>query len=102
MKKRLRFLKNIRALNFFRRVFNAGSAYNKKYIQILKWGFSSKEDTNFTYSLTPMNTLYLAHTISAVTGVNYKTVVKYFNEIEDDAYLKTFISDSIKRSAYNQ
>ena len=28
------------------------SYYNKKYIQILKWGVRSKETANYTYDLT--------------------------------------------------
>ena len=82
MKNKLAFLKNIWILNFFRRVVYASSYYNEKYYGIMKWGFKSKEDTNYTYDLTPGNVLYMAHAISIATGVDYKKVMEYYKEVE--------------------
>jgi predicted O-methyltransferase YrrM len=96
----LRFLKKIWFLNFLRRLYRASSFYNKRYWQILKWGFTSREDTNFTANLTPENIGYLASTISVVTGVDYSTILKYINEPETDTRLKTTIQESIKNSPF--
>lgn len=102
MKNILLPLKNIWLLNFLNRISYATTYYNKKYYQILKWGVSSKEDTNYTYSLTSKNILYLVHNISIITNVDYKKVLGYINEIEEDDYLKKFIIESTKKSPYKK
>ncbi|MES2140621.1 MAG: class I SAM-dependent methyltransferase [Bacteroidota bacterium] len=99
MKKALRFLKKIWILNFTRRIYYASKVYNKKYWQILKWGITSREDTNFTYNLTPVNLRYLANTISNVTGVDYSIILNYINEVETDTILKETILTAIKNSS---
>lgn len=98
MRKILRFLKGIWFLNFVRRIIAASKVYNKKYAQILKWGFQSREDTNYTYHLTDDNIKYLAQTISVVTKINYDDVIKYFDEVQSDEYLKETILNAIKNS----
>jgi hypothetical protein len=102
MKKVLRFLKKIWFLNFIRRIYNARKFYNKKYKQILKWGFTSREDTNYTYHLTPSNIQYLASTVSVVTGVDNSTILKYINEAENDNVLKETILTAIKNSPFER
>jgi predicted O-methyltransferase YrrM len=89
-----------RILNFSKRIFHATKYYNHKYYQIVRWGISSKEITNYTYALTSPNIIYLAHTIAVITNVDYKKVMEYFNEIEEDAFLKNFIIESTKKSKY--
>lgn len=96
----LRFLKKIWFLNFLRRLYRATSLYNKRYWQIIKWGFTSREDTNFTCHLTPENISYLASTISVVTRVDYSTILKYINEPETDTGLKETIQEAIKNSSF--
>lgn len=98
MKKILRFLKGIWILNFIRRLWTASKYFNKKYFQILKWGFSSREDTNYTYDLTSDNLTYLAQTIAVVTKKEYLTILKYINEAQSDEDLKRNIYNSIKNS----
>jgi predicted O-methyltransferase YrrM len=34
----------------------------------VNWLFTSREDTNYSYDLTPRNQMHLAHTLAAVTG----------------------------------
>ena len=58
-----------------KRVFYAMSYYNKKYVEILKWGIKSKENANYTYDLTAGNILYLAQTVAVVTGVDSKKLL---------------------------
>jgi hypothetical protein len=99
MKETLGFLKKIRIINFTRRIYNASKYYNKKYWQILKWGFKSREESNYTYALLPSNLRYLADTISVVTGVEHQTILNYIIEAETDSVLKETIKKAIKNSS---
>ncbi|MFN6946401.1 MAG: class I SAM-dependent methyltransferase [Cytophagaceae bacterium] len=99
-RKILRLLKGIWVLNFIRRIFRATKYFDNRYWEVLKWGISSKEDTNFTYHLSPDNIKYLAHTIAAVTRVDYKEVLQYFDEIESDQTLKSTITEAIDNSKF--
>lgn len=109
MRKALGFLRNVWGISFlekviiiFRRIINATKYYNYRYRQIIKWGFSSRENTNFTYTLTPANIYYLAKTISVVVGVDYLKILDYINEIETDSVLKQNISEATKKSTLNK
>jgi predicted O-methyltransferase YrrM len=98
MRKILRLLKRVWIFNFFRRLYVASRYYNKKYLQIIKWGFTSKEDTNLTYHLTQDNIMYLAHTIAAVTKSDYSEILKYISEAQHDEMLRRTILESIDNS----
>jgi predicted O-methyltransferase YrrM len=52
---------------------------------------TSREDTNFTYSLTPQNTRHLAHAISIVTNASLEEVMGYIKEAEADEQLKAHV-----------
>lgn len=96
----LKKIRRSRWINFFFRISFAASYYNKKYFQILKWGFSSKEDTNFTYPLTERNIQYLAYLISNITSINFNEIEKYIKEVSKDKNLANFIIDRTKNSAF--
>ena len=98
MRKVLRFLKRIWFLNFLRRIYFAKKILGHKNRQILKWGFTSKEDTNFTYFLQPNNVKYLANLIAVVTGKDYDIVLGYIREAENDKVLKETILAGIEQS----
>lgn len=85
-------------MNFFRRILYASKYYNVKYLQILLWGFKSREDTNYTYQITPENIAYLAHTVAVVTGMDYGTISKYIEEAANDDALKKAIVDGTRNS----
>ncbi len=87
----LRILKRVRAINFLRRVFAASKYYNYRYSQILSWGVTSKEDTNYTYTLTEMNMLYLANTIAVVTGKTVQEVTAYIEEAANNQEIKQHV-----------
>jgi len=87
---------------FLGRIYNASKYYNKYYWQILKWGFTSREDTNYTFDLSPENIQYLAHTISVVTEIEYSSILSYIEEAEADLLLKKSIIDSINKSAFKK
>ena len=74
------------------------SYYNKKYIQILKWGVRSRETANYTYDLTERNILYLAQTISVITGVDSKKIIEYINEARNNEHLKEHIISATMKS----
>src|SRR5690606_16156547 len=78
----------------------ATSYYNKKYVQIIKWLFNSKEDTNFTYELTNKNKLYVAQQISLVTKTDVNLILNYFKELEHDKALKNQIIKKINNSLW--
>lgn len=98
MRKILRFLKGIWIINFVRRVYNAIKYNHYRFTNAIKWGFTSNEDTNFTYHLTPDNILYMANTIAVVTKTDYKEVLKYINEAQNDTYLAETILKTIAKS----
>ena len=90
-----------RQLPFLRipkRVFYAMSYYNKKYVQILKWGVHSRENANYTYDLTDGNLLYLAQAVSVVTRVDSKKIMEYINEARNNRQLKDHIINITMKS----
>jgi predicted O-methyltransferase YrrM len=56
-------------------------------ICVLKWLFNSKETTNFTFDLSPLNDVYLVSFIANITNKDYQTVLAYFNELENNQTL---------------
>lgn len=82
------------------RILFALRYYNYKYIQILKWAFHSRENTNFTYDITERNILYLAHTISVVYSVPVALVLNYIKEVEKNTILFNHIRTETQRSIY--
>ncbi|HZZ75994.1 MAG TPA: class I SAM-dependent methyltransferase [Puia sp.] len=85
-----------------KRVMYAMSYYNKKYIQILKWGLHSKETANYTYDLTEGNILYLAQTISVVTRTDSKKIIEYINEARNNEELKQHIRNTTMKSPHKE
>lgn len=77
-------------------------AYYKKPLKhIIKWLFTSKETTNFTFPISEMNKQYLASLISHITKTSYNTVYEYFNELEQDQELANHIIEYAKKSDRN-
>lgn len=91
-----------RVVNFLPRLTQASKLYNYRYGQILNWGVTSREDTNFTYELTDDNILYLAHTVAVVADVKPETVLTYIREAQNDEALSQYIIDKTKLSAYRR
>lgn len=98
----LKILKQFWIFNLIRRLFTASRYYNKKYWQIIKWAFKSKEYTNFTYNISALNVAYLANTISIVSNVSYQKVVDYINEAIKDEELKKNIIETTRKSKYKK
>ena len=56
------------------------------------WLLRSREDTNYTYDLTPQNKLYLAHLIAVVTTRPVAEIKGFISEIESDAQLRDHLA----------
>lgn len=69
--------------------------------QVAEWLVGSRETTNFTYDLTERNLNYLAHFVTAVTGVSPTTALGYLQEPAADAalthYLRTANQSGVHR-----
>ena len=99
------FKSNIVKIPFLGRVFlityrfkNAFPYVAKPLSTMIKWLFTSKETTNFTYDLTHRNKKYLASTISVVTKTPISLIEKYINELNNDDDLKKHIISGILNS----
>ena len=55
------------------------------------WLFNSKEFANFTYDLAPANKEYLAWFVADACGVSISEVHGYFNELETNSQLDSYI-----------
>lgn len=98
MKSVLRVLKRIWILNAVRRFWDATKYFNGKYLQIIKWVFTSKEDTNFTFLITETNKLYIANAIAIATGTALETIIGYMKEAEEDKALAAQILETERSS----
>jgi predicted O-methyltransferase YrrM len=87
-------------LNFFPRIAYAMSYYNHKYIDIIKWGFASREDTNYTYNLTSDNLLYLANTIAVVCKKPLHQINDYICEAQNNKALIAHVVQKTRQSHF--
>lgn len=78
------------ALFLFRSQIVINYLFNQTIV-IIKWLLFSKETTNFTFDLTPLNDQYLVSFIANITNENYQTVLNYFTELENDFTLISHI-----------
>lgn len=85
-------------MNFFRRLYIATNIFNYKYLEILKWGFRSNEDTNFTYHLTEANKGYLASLLAIVLKTDYAVIMGYMEELLTDQSLHQHILQTTQNS----
>jgi predicted O-methyltransferase YrrM len=89
-----------RLINFFPRLWLAMRFHTVRLGQILRWLFTSREDTNFTYNLTADNKLYLANMVSVITGASVEAVQELFREVETDDVLRQHILTKTRASQY--
>lgn len=62
---------------------------------VVKWIFTSRETTNYTYPLTAANMQYLACFIADITNVSVAEVTAYMTELEQDDDLRQHIGRRI-------
>jgi predicted O-methyltransferase YrrM len=63
----------------------------------IPWLFKSKEFANFTYDLTAANKEYLAWFVADICGVPVGEVHGYFNEIESNSQLDSYIQAELAK-----
>ncbi|MQA59936.1 MAG: class I SAM-dependent methyltransferase [Actinophytocola sp.] len=61
----------------------------------IRWLFTSREHTNYTYELTERNRRHLAWYIAAVTGAATHDVRLWFDEVEQDDDLRALLMDGV-------
>ena len=77
----------------------AVAVFNSKMMgRSLRWVFSSREHTNYTYDLTALNRSHLAWFVAVVTGREVTEILGYFEELEGDDSLRGTIVASIDSS----
>lgn len=89
------FLKNTPLYRPYRgmRLLSIPYAYYRAPLHgALSWAFQTTEDSNFTYSLDPLNQDYLASFIAEATGVSRAQVLGYFSELLEDEALRAEIA----------
>ena len=61
------------------------------------WLFKSRETTNFTYHLSPINKRYLISLIADILDKSCQEIEGYVNELESDDEIKTHISSRVAK-----
>ncbi len=64
----------------------------------LRWLYSSRESTNLTYDVTPLNRVNLAWWVSAITSRPFAEITTYFSELEADTALADHIATTTANS----
>ncbi len=64
----------------------------------LRWALKSREVTNWTYEISDLCKLHMAHAIAIATGVPAATVERYMVELEQDKGLRSSIAHSVRNS----
>lgn len=75
--------------------------FKKPTSTFVRWLFTSREMSNFTYDLTDSNKRYLSSFVSEVTGVDRKTILGYINEITENKDLPRHITEITEKSSMN-
>ena len=77
----------------------ASSYYWPKFRLILRWLLASRENTNFTYDITPKNQLYLAHVLAVVLDKPMEDIKAYIDEARGDEVLAEHVIRTVGSSA---
>ena len=64
----------------------------------LRWLLSSREHTNFTYNLAPLNRVHLCWFVSLVTRKPFDQIQGYLDEIDEDEKLKAHVRRMTEQS----
>jgi predicted O-methyltransferase YrrM len=80
------------------RLIRAWKASRAPVGTILRWTFSSRETSTYTFQLEDRNREYLIQAVSIVTGKPFDQVEKYFLEAENDNQLSSYVIERIRKS----
>lgn len=79
------------------RAESASRVVARRIRQLVEWLVSSKEDTNYTYDLTPLNLTHLAAMVSVVTGRPAPEIQGYLAEPAADTALAAHYAQTLGR-----
>ena len=82
------------------RLLRATRYYAPKLRQIMVWLYKSREEGNYTFAITELNQIYLAHTLSIVSGCSYEKVFQYLREPLEDLALQHHVLEYTRRKPY--
>ena len=85
-------LRRFPGVALWNRFWTAWSYQRAPFWSVFRWTLSSRETTNFTYDLEPLNRQQLAAFIAHFSGVAVEKIFGYFEELENDAALKEHIA----------
>ncbi|MGE0407217.1 MAG: class I SAM-dependent methyltransferase [Candidatus Korobacteraceae bacterium] len=100
--KSLQTVPGFRYANAIRRAGIVGAFCLPKLWQAASWVVASREDTNYTYSISDRNLAYLAHAVSLVTGAPYELTSDYVAEAREDERLRTHVIRAVRQSPYRE
>ena len=80
----------------------AMSYYDAPLKYIKKWQWLDTENSNFYYQISELNRFYLANILSVVTQVNPEIIISYFEELENNTDLKTYLKNALIKTNYNK
>jgi predicted O-methyltransferase YrrM len=76
------------------------NAQRQTALEAARWLLHSRETTNFTYDLTPLNKRYLASVIALIVGKPHEDIQAYIDELDADDDLKRHISALTANSGF--
>jgi len=89
-----------RMLLFLYRAMLAFRTVLRSFCTAIKWLFTSRETTNFTYALEANNKRYLAAMIADIFSMPYGQIMGYIDELEQDEELRSHILDATAKSDF--
>lgn len=90
--RRLMLYRIFQPLHFVHRTISTWRAYIWPSVRTwIAWLFHSRENANFTYSLTERCQIYFATGLSALLGERPETIRKYMDEIQEDVDFQNHI-----------
>ena len=95
-----KFLKKFLLIRRIKDGLFATGYFNKKYFQILKWMFYSREDTNFTYDLTKQNLDELYKLLESIFELNYSKIKDYSEELLNNSTIKDYLKNKTESSNF--
>ena len=95
-----KFLKKLLMIRRIKDGLFATGYFNKKYFQILKWMFYSREDTNFTYDLTKQNLDELYKLLESIFELNYSKIKDYSEELLNNSTIKDYLKNKTESSNF--
>lgn len=95
-----KYMKRIPLFTIPFKIYHGFKYYSPKIFSVVKWSFKSRELGTFTYALTHNNVEYLLQSVSIITSLPYEKVAAYYDELNRDAELKSYVIGKTGQSEY--